>query len=136
MSTAREMSKYRDQLVKARHDASQDYDRAVLTLTSATLALSVTFLHDIAPQPKPGSNALLLLSWVLLGAGLIATFVSLLTSQWALRQAIADVDAGKTDKLQHPGGRLAFATEVLNVVAGIGFVVGLVFLAGFAFVNM
>jgi hypothetical protein len=42
MSNRRGMSKYRDQLVEARHDASQDYDRAVLTLASATLALSVT----------------------------------------------------------------------------------------------
>ena len=76
------------------------------------------------------------MSWIFLGAALVFTFVSLLTSQWALRQAIADVDAGNTDRLQHPGGRFALATEGLNVLAGIGFVVGLVFLARFAFVNM
>ncbi len=127
---------YRRHLVDARHAASQDYDRAVLTLSSATLALSVTFLHDIAPTPKPGSTTLVVLSWLCLGGALVLIFASLLTSRWSLERALDDHDANKPEEPQRPGGRLAVTTEVLNVLAGVGVVAGFVFLAWFALINV
>jgi hypothetical protein len=127
---------YRDHLVEALHAASQDYDRAVMTLASGTLALSVTFAHNIAPTPVAWSRNLLVGSWALLGLALIAILISLLTSQGGLRRAIADVDAGNEAALRKPGGLRALITERLNVLAGGSFVVGLGLFAYYAFVNI
>jgi len=42
---------YRDWLVKAHHTASQDFDRAVMTLAGGGLGISIAFVRDIAPHP-------------------------------------------------------------------------------------
>lgn len=127
---------YRSHLVEALHDASRDYDQAILTLAAGTLALSVTFAHDITTKPAPGSPTLLLISWVVLALALVAIVASLLTSQHDLRNLIADVDAGK----DNVGGDLnrpaAWWTQRLNIAAGIGLVIGLVFLGWYALVNV
>lgn len=128
--------KYRRHLVEARHAASQDYDRAILTLASATLALSVTFLHDIAPVPKAATSGFVVASWICLVGALLAILGSLLTSQWALGQAIEDVDGGREDRLEHPGGWPARITQALNIAAGVSFVAGLCLLAWFANQNI
>jgi hypothetical protein len=127
---------YRNHLVEARHSAMEDYDRAVLTFASATLALSVTFLHEIAPTPKPGTTWAVLAAWLLLGGSLVSTFLSIGTGIVGLGGAIKDFDDGKTEKLERPGGNWARSTDVLNVAAGIGFVLGLVLLSWFAAQNM
>jgi hypothetical protein len=52
----REREDYLKLLYDAHHDASRDYDQAILTLSAGTLALSVTFVHDITPSPAAGSR--------------------------------------------------------------------------------
>ena len=127
---------YRRHLVEARHSAMEDYDRAVMTLAAATLALSVTFLHEIAPAPKPGTTWAVIGAWVLLGIALLATFLSIGTGIVGLGRAIRDYDDRRTKKLERPGGVWANATDVLNVVSGCCLILGLVLLAWFAGQNM
>jgi hypothetical protein len=102
---------------------------------AATLAVSVTFAHDIAPIPAEGSRTLLLIAWGALVVSMVAIVGSFLTSQWVLRQAIEDLDrpAGTEPAAPGPAAR---ATERLNLLAGGALVVGLVLLAGYALANM
>lgn len=127
--------KYRDLLVGADHDASRDYDTAVLSIASGALALSATFAHDIAPHPHPNTLWIVAAAWVLLTLSLVAILVSLLTSQAALRKAIRDLDEG-LDLGALPGGRHAAWTLYLNRAAGGALVLGLVSLAVFALTNL
>lgn len=53
------MDEYRAHVLSAMHETSRDFDRAVLTLAGGTLALSVTFAHEIAPTPLPDSLGVL-----------------------------------------------------------------------------
>ena len=105
---------------------SQDYDRAILTLSSGALALSATFLHDIARNVASASLDLLTASWVALIAAIISIVASFQTSQLATRQEMLNKDS-----------KYAFrATVVLNVLGGLGFIGGMVLFARFAFVNL
>jgi hypothetical protein len=126
------LSEYRRHLYDALHAASRDYDQAILTLAAGTLALSVTFLHEITPTPIPWTRLLILAAWGSLGGSLIAVVASLATSQWVLRRQIDAIDRRTQWTMASIDRALQVrrATAILNAVAGIGLIVGLVLLAG------
>jgi hypothetical protein len=122
---------YEKHLYDAHHAASRDYDQAILTLAAGTLALSVTFAHNITPEPAAGTRDFLLRAWIALGASLVAILASFLTSQRVLRSRIENID----DETPAPPSIAERVTWVLNAVAGIGLVVGLGLLGIYALAN-
>lgn len=63
---------------------SEAHDRAILTLSSAFLALSVSFLHDGFKGYIPSFSIFLYLSWALFTAAIIVTVFSYSYSQRAV----------------------------------------------------
>jgi hypothetical protein len=119
---------YYKALADAHLSGSQDHDRAILTLSSGTLALSATFVHDIAPNPVGCSVALLIAAWVGLIAAIIAIVLSYQTSQAAHRAAMREEDGSTKTR--------ATVTVALTVIGDIGFIAGIVLFAAFAAVNL
>ena len=129
------LTAYRDWLIKADHRASEAYDKAVMTLSGGALAISITFIHDIAPSPDKGTVYLLGIAWGSFGLSIAVILVSKLTSQWALRKAMRQIDQG-TIHQQRPGAAFSVLTAILNVLAGLTFLVGVAALSWFAIANM
>jgi len=42
-------------LIDSERETAQQFDKAILTLAAGALALSITFINQIAPEPKPNS---------------------------------------------------------------------------------
>jgi hypothetical protein len=122
---------YREMLVEKHHAASQDFDKLAVTLAGGALGLSVTFIHDIAPNPRHGW--VVLIAWASLTVSLVFVFLSLLTSQDAIRDLIEKMDKESDPIKLGPGAR---RTLSLNIGAAITLVVGLAFLVIFALVNL
>jgi hypothetical protein len=57
---AQDLAEWRQWLAEKHHAASQDYDKAVMTLAGGALGLSLAFVKDIAPDPED--------TWALVGA--------------------------------------------------------------------
>jgi hypothetical protein len=129
------LNEYRNWLIRARHQTIAAYDRAVFVLAGGALGLSLTFVREIAPIPRPCSIPWLGASWFLFVLSLISTFCSLLTSQHAFLVAIRQVDEGVI-YTSEPGGRLQTATTMLNVSSAVFFVAGVICLVIFALVNI
>lgn len=125
---------YRAWLTQAEHQASRDFDKAVMTLSAGALGLTIAFIHDIAPEPAASSIRWLGVGWALLVISLVAILASFLTSQHDLRRAVRDVDEG-TISPEQPGGSF-YVTLALNLVAAGGFVLGVIFLGIFALLNV
>ncbi len=123
-------SEYRQWLVQTHHEATKDFDRSVLVLAGGALGLSITFIHDIAPNPT--HKLLVGTSWTLFAVALLATFLSYLASEGVHLKRIADEDAGT----EWGRSYLGIATTGLNVLAAIGVVGGFVFLVTFALYNL
>jgi hypothetical protein len=87
------MKAYRDWLVETEHKASESYDKAVMTLSGGALAISLTFVKNVA-QPVVALWRLES-AWVALTVSVGSILVSMLTSQIALRHSIHQVDEGK-----------------------------------------
>lgn len=121
---------YRQWLVQAHHTATRDFDRAVTVLAGGALGLSITFMNEIAPNPT--HKGYVGASWTLFAIGLLATFVSYVTSQGVLLKRIYDEDAGEGWGKSY----LGIATTSLNVIAGIAVIAGFACLVVFALYNL
>jgi hypothetical protein len=110
--------------------ASASFDKAISFLAGGALALSITFLHDIAPVPRHSGR--LAVAWLALWIALIASMFSFIASDAASRSVIYKLQDG----IQLSRDRWYYATLALNWLSAIGVVVGTGFLAYFAFGNL
>jgi hypothetical protein len=121
---------YRATLVAAHQKSSEAYDKAVMTLAGGALGISVTFVHDIAPNPK--HTGWLSWSWVFFAISLALIFVSFLASQYAIGRRIKEWD----DKKVFPWNLWGMATRFLNLLSGAAFIAGVICLVRFAALNI
>jgi len=75
---------HRDEINKRQLSNSESFDKAMLSLSSAGLALSLSFIKFIVPLDKIEQTFFLYATWWLFGLTIILTIVSLLVSQKAL----------------------------------------------------
>jgi hypothetical protein len=122
---------YRDRLLNAHHAASQDFDKALMTLAGGALGISLAFIHDVAPHPH--HRGWLEVSWGSLSFSLLLILVSFLTSQSALLGTISRHEKGVANPHRHGFAR---ATLGLNWFSAMSFVVGVACLVGFALYNL
>jgi hypothetical protein len=137
---------HRDWLVSAHHTASQDFDKAVMTLAGGALGLSITFIHEIAPHPK--HHGWLATAWICLAVSLLLVFLSYLASQHVLVNEIGRCDdliakaraaeRGDRPPSTRPEKRdiAGPLTEMLNYMAAATFVAGVVLLVRFTLYNL
>ena len=127
----RELKDHRRWLVQTYTEACRGYDKAIMTFASGAIGVSILFLDDVFPNPQ--NTVSLRVSWLLLGASLLAVIGSFLTSQaallWSMRQMDAGNDAGR-------GGPWGTATDWLNWTSGATFLGGVGFLVCFAWSNL
>ena len=133
-SSAPKSDAYRDYLQRAHENASRDFDSTVLTLSAGSLALSVTFLHDIAPTPRPGSIEWVLVAWLLFIVAAASVLVGYRLSQTVIEEALLafEVEGRDGDRLV----RLSRWANRLTALAGGSLVIGLSFFARFAVLNL
>lgn len=105
------------------------FDRALLTLSSGALAVSLAFLKDYPEGVVPGTRGWLLVAWLLLAGCMFSVLASFKVSQRALRTEMnhSDKPGGRE------GGRAATMTSWLNGFAFLAFAAGVVFLLLFAY---
>ena len=77
----------RDHLNQADLKNTEQFDKAILSLSSAGLALSISFSKFIAPPDIAECIVLLKLSWLLFGLAIVSTILSFLASSSAINTA-------------------------------------------------
>lgn len=119
--------------------SSENFDRSVLTFSSAGLALSVGFLKDFVPIQFATVSWALYSSWALFTAATCATMASFLVSSRALAQQkelaygyYIERDAGAFERT-NPWDR---ATRSLNFFSGGAFVLAMVLSVLFISLNL
>jgi hypothetical protein len=75
-------AKHREWLVSAYENATQSFDKAIMTLAGGALGVSIAFIHDVAPKPE--HKWLLGVAWSLFALSLLLILASFLTSQRAI----------------------------------------------------
>ncbi len=132
----------REALYKTAETAATQYAKAIITLSGASLVLTLTFIKDISPSPIRPSIPLIIASFMCFGFSLLATTVSLLLAQYAFikqvevtRQELLDngESAAKSKKLKN---YYTTFLHVLNIAGLVAFTAGLVTCVLFVSMNM
>ena len=120
---------------------SQALDRAILTLASGALILSITFL-DLLSGPRPVGILLLVIAWLYFVTSILTTALSHWTSQKAthaylVRMDMADDIRGEAaEEANVEVVRWDSYTVWLNGTSLVCFSLGIVFLTAFAIMNL
>ncbi len=122
------------QILADRSKLAEAYDKALLTLSAGALALSITML-GIQIFSNTGSKDSLHRVWGLFTAVIISTIISFITGQFAMdrqRDLAHDYYINGNDKAINEKNAWKGITTGLNILSGILFALGVIFLVIFA----
>lgn len=122
-----ESQSHRDHLRGALLSSSNQFDSAVLKLSSGLLAVSAAFLRGPAQGGAPHAKWLLVVSWALLGTAILSTVVSFLASQSTIRAQLEDNDSS--------AALWSVRTTCLNAVSAVMFILGVALTIMFVSLN-
>lgn len=102
----------RDRLLESRQANYENLDKAILSLSSATLALSLAFFKDVVPIEQAVHIDVLFTSWICLGLTIGFNLVSFWAAQSAHDLRLAEIGGDK--EAQAGAKRYSTLTEWLN----------------------
>ena len=111
-------------------------DEMLFKISAGGMALSLTLLAIVKTSISAGSMTWLYLAWGSWGLCLIVLLFSIVGGQYSLRAQIDHIDKGNYYKVKRPGGTWGPLIGPMNWFAIASCVVGLMFLAIFAFANV
>jgi hypothetical protein len=123
-------------LIDAEREAARSFDKAMITLSAGALALSITFVKNIAPNAS--KEWLLFAAWAAFALALVVILVSFVCSQAGMRRQRQIIDKDFTRACRASEQRNCWQKIVsgLNLTSIVIFVVGVILLALFAGSNL
>lgn len=131
--------KERKLLIEAQQQSYHQFDKAILTMSSSGLGVSIIFLKDFFMFGQAINYFFLILSWVLFALSITCTLLSFLTSQYAYKKQlefIADYFLNKNLSVLTQKNKLGQFTETFNVLAALLFILGAISTIWFVSINI
>lgn len=129
----------RSDLLKRQLSNSENADRAILSVSTASLGFSLAFLKDIVSLQDPAFPFLPYLSWALFALSIVVTLLSFFTSQNAIDEQLAlahryYIDRDEAAAVLRP--KYARVTDTLNKSGAALLVAGLLATCMFVGINL
>ena len=129
---------YKAEIDKRELSNTDNYDKNILTLSSAGLAISLTLLKDIVSKEGPTLVASLYLSWTFFGLAILSTIASFLISNKALTKQLSIAERYYIDGDQNAfseKNRWGNFTSLLNWLSGSFFILAIISVIVFGLSN-
>lgn len=128
-------AEYRAVLLRYSEEASANLDKNLIALAGGALALSITFINQIAPNPV--KFWVCAVAWGLLALALTSTLISFFLSNLAMKRQMQILDDGATKGVLEFKGPNTFncLTNAANWVSIIAFFLGVAALVTFVSIN-
>ena len=125
---------HRQALFDGAGEAQQNLDKSLLTLSAGAFGLSIAFVSQVEPAV---AVVLMYVAWLAFGFSILCELTSFVTAKWAHQRDVVILDEDY-EKLTNSERRSKWniATTALNILAGLGFVGGAVFLTVFVARNV
>lgn len=128
---------FRDDLWKRQLSNAENFDKAILTLSSAAIGLSMTFLSKY--ENELSNSCFLYIGWILQVSSIIATLASYIIGQWGITLQLEITYRyflEKDDSALNTQNHWAKKSESCTVAAGVCFVLGIITLMVFFAINI
>jgi hypothetical protein len=129
----------RKTLLETAEKASDQYAKAILTLAGGSLALSITFIKEIAPSPGEHSLVVLALAWISFALSMLVTATYFLLGQFAYIHQIdlsQEVLLSETPVSNPQSNRYSPWMKWLQIAGLLFFALGLTLTVAFASANL
>lgn len=126
----------RDDLLKRSLSNTENFDRSIITLASAALALSVSFVNGAKAAE---GKWVLVASWILFVVSILSTLASFLTSQEGIKKQLEIADRyynEHDDSALKEENKPAEWTDFLSYITAGSFFLAIVFLLSFFSLNL
>lgn len=130
---------YRKELLERQRANSSNFDRVILSLSTAIVGLSISFLNDVFSLKDAECLILLKLSWGAFSFVIILTVVSFIVSQKALDRQMDYAEKYYLNDKEEYGTKKSFLarlTDLFNLFSGIIFIIGILLLIIFVNQNV
>ncbi|MBC7819979.1 MAG: hypothetical protein IAG10_24110 [Planctomycetaceae bacterium] len=131
--------RYRDDLLKRQISNSESYDKAILTLSSAALGLTLTFIDRVVPLRQAECLSLMIAVWVLFATSIVVTLISYHISQIAISTQLANADQYYLHGREEFASKIprgAFLTELASYFSSLTFLSAVICLVIFVGINL
>lgn len=125
---------YRKELLERQRINSSNFDKVILSLSTATIGISTSFINNIIELGKADCIILLQTSWFSLSLVIISTVASFLVSQKALDKQLEYAEQYYIEGKDEYGSKKSFLSQVtdfLNIFSGIIFMLAIMLLIVF-----
>jgi len=132
-------SEIRQDLLKRQLSNAENFDKAILSLSTAGLGFSLAFIKDILPLSNAAHMILLHVSWFLFGAAIVSTVLSFMLSQRGINKQLEFTEkyySGEDEEYLTRRNWQASATTCLNSIAGAVFIGAICLTIAFVSLNV
>lgn len=129
---------YKAEIDKRELSNTDNYDKHILTLSSAGLALTLTVVKDIVPQSQTEDFWFLYAAWIFFGCAILTTIFSFSISNLALRAQLDIAHRYYIEEDESAFGKMSLSSKVLNWMnrlSGGCFVLAIVSVITFGIIN-
>jgi hypothetical protein len=130
--------KTREELLAQQLSNSQTYDNAILSLSSAFLALSIVFMKDILKGATPICLYVLYASWIFFCAAIVVTILSFIHGQWVIKKLMDKAREYYIDRKEDArkySRQVSVRVDWINRIAGLLFALAVLSTLLFAIEN-
>lgn len=124
--TEEDYARYREALQRSEDVSSDEFDKVMVSLSGGALAISITFINQIAPEPK--NFYLCIAAWVSFAIAMTCTLISFRTTQEAMREQAIILERVLNEGSSFGVNKWDIWTKRLNNCSLITFVMGVALL--------
>lgn len=130
---------FREELLKRQLSNSENYDKAILTLSSSGLAISISFINFIKDISRADFIFLMSLSWAFFTLAIILSLIAYYVGNKAIDKQLdiaEDYYLNGNNEAITQKNRFTTYNEWLNVSCGVLFILGIFCVAIFVVINV
>jgi hypothetical protein len=129
----------REELITSQRSNSENYDKSILTLSSAALGISITFISTVIELRYAIYKGLLFLSLAFFCFAIINTIYSFIISQTGIKFELKRAEKyylKNVDRVISTKNKYAKYVDCQNIASGILFVFGIISFLVFMYINI
>ncbi len=130
---------YRRELLKRQLSNTENYDKAIFSLSSSGLALSLTAIKFITPLKTASCLLLIEISWILFFCAISSSLIAYVVGNHAITRQLSiaeDYYIKGLVKAQTEKNNAAKCNSILNYANGVFFICAILLTIGFIIINI